>query len=81
MTSFLHEGPGFSEGVLGDLVQMFSAQTQVVALVSTQYLLEDVLVIRRVPMCLRTVDETLNLIEGRNVEYITFTQIKYSSTK
>lgn len=65
VTSVLHEGPSFSEGLLGDLVQLFSAQQQVVALVSTHYLLENVLVIWRVPMGLGTVDETFNLIEGR----------------
>lgn len=69
VTSILHQGPGFSEGLLGNLVQLFSAQTQVVALVSTQHVLEDVLVIRRVPVCLGTVYETFDLIGGRNVRY------------
>ena len=61
MTPLLHLAPGLSEGLLGDLVQLFSAQAKVVALVDAQHLLEDVLVIRRVPLGLGTVDETLDL--------------------
>lgn len=67
MTSVLHAAPGLSESFLGDLVQVFFAQAQVVALIGTQHLLEDVLVIRRVPLRLRTVDETLDLTGGKNV--------------
>lgn len=75
MTSLLHSAPGLSEGFLGDLVQMFSAQAKVVALVGAQHLLEDVLVIGRVPLGLGTVDETLDLKGGRarDQENITFT--------
>lgn len=62
MTSLLHATPGLSEGVLGYLVQLFSAQAKVVAFVGTQHLLEDVWVIWRVPLCLGTVYETLDLI-------------------
>lgn len=61
----LYAGPDVSESLLGHLVQLFSVQAQLVALVSTEHLLEDVLVIRRVPPCLRTVDESLNLTKKK----------------
>ena len=62
VASFLHAAPGLPESLLGDLVQLFSAQAQFVALICTQHLLEDVVVIWRVLVCLRTVDEPLNLM-------------------
>lgn len=68
VTSLLHAAPSLSESLLGDPVQLFSAQGQVVALIGSQHLLEDVWVIRRVPLRLRTVDETLDLPGGRNIE-------------
>lgn len=67
VTSLLQASPGLSESLLGDLLQLFSAQAQVVALVGTQHQLVDVLVIRRVPLCLRTVDEPLNLTGGKRL--------------
>lgn len=67
VTSLLHAAPGLSESLLGHLVQLFSAQAQFVALIGAQHLLEDVLVIRRVPLRLGTVDETLDLTGGRKV--------------
>lgn len=79
VTSLLHAAPGVSESLLGDLVQLFSAQAQVVAIIGTQHLLEDVLVIRRVPLRLRTVDETLDLTGGKNVWY-KIRSISYSPT-
>lgn len=61
VTSLLQEAPCISESLLGHLDQLFSAQAQAVALIGTQHLLEDVLVIWRVPLCLWTVDEPLDL--------------------
>lgn len=61
MAPLLHVAPGLPEGVLGDLVQLFPAQTQVVALVGAQHLLQDVLVVRGVSVGLGAVDETLDL--------------------
>lgn len=69
VTSLLHAAPGVSESLLGNLVQLFSAQAQVVALIGTQDLLEDVLVIGRIPLRLRTVDETLDLTGAKKVGY------------
>lgn len=65
VTSLLYAGPDVSESLLGDLVQLFSAQAQVVTLIGTEHLLEDVWVIRRVALCLRTVDEPLDLTGGK----------------
>lgn len=67
VTPLLHAAPGLPESLLGDLVQQFPGQAQVVALVGAQHLLQDVMVIRRVPLRLRTVDEALNLTRGRNI--------------
>lgn len=67
MTPLLHLAPRLSESLLGDLVQLFPAQAQVVALIGTQHLVEDVLVIWRVPVRLRAVDETLDLTGRRAV--------------
>lgn len=64
-SSPLQEVARLSEGLLSDLVQMTSAQAQVVALVGTQNLLEDVLIIRRVLLHLGTVDVALNLKKKR----------------
>ncbi len=64
VTSLLHAAHGLTESLLGDLVQLFPAQTQVVAVIGAQHLLEDVLVIWRVPVSLGTVDEPLDLSGG-----------------
>lgn len=72
VTPLLHAAPGLSESLLGNLVELFSAQAQVVAHIGAQHLLEDVEVIRRVPLSLRAVDETLDLTGGggrNNVGY------------
>lgn len=57
----LHAAPCLSEGLLGDLVQLLPAQTQLVALVGAHHLLEDVMVVGGVPLRLRGVDEALDL--------------------
>lgn len=64
VTAVLYTAPGLSERLLGDLVYMLPGQAEVVAIVGTQHLLEDVLVIRRVLSYLGTVDETLDLTKG-----------------
>ncbi len=70
MTPLLHAAPALTESFLGDLVQLFSAQVQGVALIGTQHQLEDVLVIRRVPLSLRTVDEALDLTGGEKTGFV-----------
>lgn len=62
MAPLLHAGPDVSESLFGQLVQVLSAQTQLVAFIGTEHLLEDVLVIRRVAPCLLTVNKALNLM-------------------
>lgn len=62
MASLLHAGPDVSESLFGQLVQVLSAQTQLVAFIGMEHLLEDVLVIRRVAPCLWTVNKALNLM-------------------
>lgn len=62
MPSLLQRAPCLSKGLLGYLVHLFSAQGEIVALIGSQDQLQYVLVIWRVPLGLRTVDEALNLI-------------------
>lgn len=61
----LDEGSHLPERLLGHLVQLLSAQAKIVTLICSEHLLEDVLVIRRVRLSLRTVDKALNLTVGK----------------
>lgn len=66
VTPVLDAGSHLPESLLGHLDQLLSAQAEVVALVCTEHLLEDVLVIRRVLLSLRTVNKPLDLTGGKN---------------
>lgn len=61
----LYAGSHLPESLLGHLVQLLSAQAKTVTLVCTEHLLEDVLVIRRVLLSLRTVNKPLDLTAGK----------------
>lgn len=66
VTPVLYAGSHLPESLLGHLDQLLSAQAEVVALICTEHLLEDVLVIRRVLLSLRTVNKPLDLRVGKN---------------
>lgn len=66
VTPVLYAGPHLPESLLGHLDQLLSAQAEVVALICAEHLLEDVLVIRRVLLSLRTVNKPLDLRVGKN---------------
>ena len=65
MPSVLNPSPHLPESLLGHLVELLPAQAEIVALVGTDHLLEDVLVIRRVPLSLRTVNKPFDLTEKK----------------
>lgn len=60
----LDEDPHLPERLLGHLVELLPAQAELVTLVCSEHLLEDVLVVRRVGLSLRAVDEALDLTGG-----------------
>lgn len=66
MPPVLDAGSHLPESLLGHLVELLSAQAQMVALICTEHLLEDVLIIGRVLLSLRTVNKPLDLTAGNN---------------
>lgn len=65
MTPVLYAGSHLPESLLGHLVQLLSAQAQIVTLIRSEHLLEDVLVVGRALLSLRAVDKPLDLTVGK----------------